>query len=76
MDDDPVAYSPILHRPQLRWPNGARVALWVVPNIEHYEYMPKRCESATHGHARRIRMSLATPNGTTATGSGYGGCCR
>jgi peptidoglycan/xylan/chitin deacetylase (PgdA/CDA1 family) len=41
MDDDPVAYSPILHRPQLRWPNGARVALWVVPNIEHYEYMPE-----------------------------------
>ena len=21
--------------------NGARVALWVVPNIEHYEYLPK-----------------------------------
>lgn len=36
-----VAYSPILHRPPLRWPNGARVALWVVPNIEHYEYLPK-----------------------------------
>ena len=32
---------PILHRPPLRWPNGARVALWVVPNIEHYEYLPK-----------------------------------
>jgi peptidoglycan/xylan/chitin deacetylase (PgdA/CDA1 family) len=39
---DPVAYSPILHRPPLRWPNGARVALWVVPNIEHYEYLPER----------------------------------
>jgi len=37
---DPVPYSPILHRPKLRWPGGARVALWVVPNIEHYEYMP------------------------------------
>src|SRR6202007_1095305 len=36
-----VSYSPILHRPPLRWPNGARVAVWVVPNIEHYEYMPK-----------------------------------
>jgi peptidoglycan/xylan/chitin deacetylase (PgdA/CDA1 family) len=36
-----LAYSPILHRPPLRWPNGARVALWVVPNIEHYEYLPK-----------------------------------
>src|SRR5665213_2280737 len=36
-----VPYSPIRHRPPLRWPNGARVAVWVVPNIEHYEYLPK-----------------------------------
>ena len=41
MEPDLVPYSPILHRPPLRWPNGARVALWVVPNIEHYEYLPK-----------------------------------
>ncbi len=30
-------YSPIVDRPPLRWPNGAHVAVWVVPNIEHYE---------------------------------------
>lgn len=36
-----IPYSPILHRPRLSWPNGARLALWVVPNIEHYEYLPK-----------------------------------
>jgi allantoinase len=36
-----IPYSPILHRPRLAWPGGARVALWVVPNIEHYEYRPK-----------------------------------
>ncbi len=41
MDPNPVTYSPILNRPQLRWPNGARVAVWIVPNIEHYEYQPK-----------------------------------
>jgi allantoinase len=29
-------YSPIIDRPPLRWPNGARVALWVIPNIEHF----------------------------------------
>ena len=29
-------YSPIVDRPPLRWPNGARVALWVIPNIEHF----------------------------------------
>lgn len=41
MDSPLIPYSPLPHRPALRWPNGARVALWVVPNIEHYEYQPK-----------------------------------
>ena len=36
-------YSGITKRPPLRWPNGARVALWVVPNVEHYEYLPPPC---------------------------------
>lgn len=31
-------YSPIVDRPQLRWPNGARVAVWVIPNIEHFHF--------------------------------------
>lgn len=35
-----VAYASIVDRPPIRWPGGARVALWVVPNIEHYEYLP------------------------------------
>jgi peptidoglycan/xylan/chitin deacetylase (PgdA/CDA1 family) len=29
-------YSAIVDRVPLRWPNGARVALWVIPNIEHF----------------------------------------
>jgi allantoinase len=37
-----LVYSPIDRRPQLRWPNGARVALWLVPNVEHYEYLPRK----------------------------------
>jgi len=32
----PFPYSPIIDRPPLRWPNGARLAVWVVPNIEFY----------------------------------------
>ncbi len=28
--------SPIIDREPLSWPDGARVALWVIPNIEHY----------------------------------------
>jgi allantoinase len=35
-------YSPIIERPRLSWPGGARVALWVVPNVEHYEYLPQK----------------------------------
>lgn len=30
----PFAYKPINNRPKLSWPDGARVAFWVVPNIE------------------------------------------
>ena len=37
---DRVGYSPIIDRPIIKWPNGARVALWISPNVEHYEYMP------------------------------------
>lgn len=40
MKPDRFEYMPITDRPVLRWPNGARVALWVVPNVEHYEYLP------------------------------------
>ncbi len=32
----PFPYSPIIDRPRLQWPNGARVAVWVIPNIEFY----------------------------------------
>ena len=32
----PFPYSPITRRPPLKWPNGAHVALWVIPNIEFF----------------------------------------
>ena len=35
-----VAYSPVTGRPAIKWPNGERLALWVSPNIEHYEFTP------------------------------------
>jgi peptidoglycan/xylan/chitin deacetylase (PgdA/CDA1 family) len=37
---DRVDYSPIIDRPPITWPGKARVALWVSPNVEHYEYLP------------------------------------
>jgi allantoinase len=38
---DRAPYSAIVDRPRISWPGDARVALWVVPNIEHYEYRPR-----------------------------------
>ena len=37
---DRFDYSAITARPPLRWPNGARVAVWVIPNIEHFRFDP------------------------------------
>jgi peptidoglycan/xylan/chitin deacetylase (PgdA/CDA1 family) len=37
MDNQLYDYSPIIDRPKLELPNGARVAFWVGLNIEHYE---------------------------------------
>ncbi len=33
-------YSPIIDRPTIRWPNDARVAFWLSPNVEYLEYDP------------------------------------
>ncbi|AKV01533.1 Uricase (urate oxidase) [Labilithrix luteola] len=37
MDNELYSYSPIVQRPKLTWPNGARVAFYVGVNVEHYE---------------------------------------
>lgn len=34
---DRYDYWPLIDRPKIRWPNGARVAFWVCPNIEFYD---------------------------------------
>jgi allantoinase len=35
-DYGPFPYLPINDRPKLTWPNGARLAVWIVPNIEFF----------------------------------------
>jgi allantoinase len=37
---EPVPFLPLNSRPTISWPNGARVALWVAPNVEFYELVP------------------------------------
>src|SRR5262245_64399088 len=34
------AYAPITDRPRLTWPDNARIAVWLAPNIEFYELLP------------------------------------
>ncbi len=29
-------------RPRFQWPDGKRIAVWIVPNLEYYEYLPQR----------------------------------
>ena len=35
-DYGPFKYTPITERPRLTWPDGARVAVWVIPNLEFF----------------------------------------
>ena len=37
----PFPYSPIMRRPRLTWPDGAHLALWIIPNIEFFSLMEK-----------------------------------
>jgi len=34
-------YAPINDRPIIKWPTNARVAFWVAPNMEFFEYLPE-----------------------------------
>ncbi len=34
---DRAPFIPLPHRQRWRWPNGARLAVWVVPNVEYFE---------------------------------------
>jgi len=42
MDNALYKYSPIVERPKLAWPKGARLAFYVGVNIEHYEVDSRR----------------------------------
>src|SRR5579863_1634064 len=43
----PFPYSPIIARKKLEWPHGARLALWVIPNIEFFSLAEKIPASPT-----------------------------
>ena len=35
-----LVHAPLPLRPRLTWPGGARIAVWVCPNSEHYATVP------------------------------------
>ncbi len=37
-EHDRFDYSPIVDRPKLTWPDGARIAVWLIPNFEHFHF--------------------------------------
>lgn len=39
-DPDRLGGLPLPERPRLRLPGDARIAVWVCPNLEHYEWLP------------------------------------
>jgi peptidoglycan/xylan/chitin deacetylase (PgdA/CDA1 family) len=36
VENERYPYWPLPERPAIRWPNDARVAFWIIPNIEHF----------------------------------------
>ena len=56
MNTDPFAlfpYQAIIDRPRITWPNGARVAVWVIPNIEHFHIEIGAQAPDIRNHSRR-----------------------
>jgi peptidoglycan/xylan/chitin deacetylase (PgdA/CDA1 family) len=45
MEHGRFEFSNIFSRPTWKWPNGARVAMWIAPNIEHYHYDVRHSDS-------------------------------
>jgi allantoinase len=46
-------YQAIVDRPRVTWPNGARVAVWVIPNIEHFHIEIGSNAPDIRNHSRR-----------------------
>ena len=59
-------YAPINDRPIIRWPNNARLAFWVAPNMEFFEYRRRTGRPNPTSHSIRAWI--------TATASASGAC--
>ena len=71
-DYGPFPYTPINARPKLEWPGGARIAVWVIPNIEFFPLTRGIAGALARPPASRPRFGPGR-SATTATGSASGG---
>jgi allantoinase len=46
-------YQAIVDRPRVTWPNGARLAVWVIPNVEHFHIEIGAEAPDIRNHSRR-----------------------
>ncbi len=46
-------YQAIVDRPRVMWPNGAHVAVWVIPNVEHFHIEIGAAAPDIRNHSRR-----------------------
>jgi allantoinase len=46
-------YQAIVDRPPVKWPNGARIAVWVIPNVEHFHIEIGSAAPDIRNHSRR-----------------------
>ena len=46
-------FEAIVDRPRVAWPNDARVAVWVIPNIEHFHIEIGNAAPDIRNHSRR-----------------------
>ena len=46
-------YRAIVDAPPVKWPNGARVAVWIIPNVEHFHWEIGNPAPDVRNHSRR-----------------------
>ena len=55
VDPNLYDYWPYAGRPKIEWPGGKKLAFWIAPNVEFYEFMPP-------GNPKRNPWPNAIPN--------------
>ncbi len=46
-------YQAIVDRPRIQWPDGARLAVWVIPNVEHFHLEAGPAAPDVRNYSRR-----------------------